>query len=214
MAAGVKGPALLLLVAGLLAAGRVAAETITLDGITFSDALGGFVLVSGSGSGRLDDPFVLVERITGDGPAVLTVTGLTGAFGNRVGTHHAAGFAVTKIVINDTGAPWDDYRIELQEVLGRDSSFSDGLSFAQGSGVQRDFGSDRFARLRAVDEPLDGIAFVEGTILPGGEGAVRFIVTDTSPTEPVFIVQRPLQPVAGAALARCAAAPVAGCLPG
>jgi hypothetical protein len=40
------------------------AEPITLDGLTFSDELGGLELMEGWGSGTLVDPFVLVEDIT------------------------------------------------------------------------------------------------------------------------------------------------------
>ena len=53
------------------------------DGLTFSDELGGVRLQRGWGSGSLDDLFVLVEEITGDGPAILIVRGMTHRFGNR-----------------------------------------------------------------------------------------------------------------------------------
>ena len=67
------------LVVGLavVGAGGAQAEPITLGGLTFSDELGGVRLERGWGSGSLDDPIVLVEEITGDGPAILIVRGMT-----------------------------------------------------------------------------------------------------------------------------------------
>jgi hypothetical protein len=38
--------------------------TISVNGVTFSDELGGFVLERASGQGSMDDPFVVVERMT------------------------------------------------------------------------------------------------------------------------------------------------------
>ena len=94
------------MVGWVVAGGGAGAEPITLDGLTFSDELGGVRLEQGSGTGSLADPFVLVEEITGDGPAILIVRGMTHRFGNRVGSHHDVGFALTKTVRNGTGQPW------------------------------------------------------------------------------------------------------------
>jgi hypothetical protein len=64
---------------------------------------------------------------------VLVIRGLSGAFGNPVGTQHAAGFAMRKIVINHTDHRWLRYQLELREELEQQSDYGDGLSFAQGA---------------------------------------------------------------------------------
>jgi hypothetical protein len=39
-------------------------EPQSINGVTFSDKLGGFILEKATGEGSMDDPFVLVERMT------------------------------------------------------------------------------------------------------------------------------------------------------
>src|SRR5215510_13351835 len=86
--------------------GEAAAASLSSAGITFSDELGGFTVVSASGSGTLADPFIVVEEITGPQEPVLVIRGLSAAFGNRVGSHHLTGFALRKIVVNKTEDDW------------------------------------------------------------------------------------------------------------
>jgi hypothetical protein len=186
----------------LLAWGVAAhAAELTVAGITFSDAAGGFVLESASGSGRLDDPFVVVERITGQGEAALTVTGLTPAFGNRVGTAHLTGFALVKVVRNATREAWRDFPVELQERRGDQSPYGDGLSFAQGPVsdgpvANRSVRSDRFAAAQVLDEPRDVVLFQDGMVAPGEAVTVRVIITDNTPAPRFYVVQRRTQPTA------------------
>lgn len=180
---------------GLLPGGEaVHAAAITREGLTFSDELGGFRLVSVSGTGWADDPFVLVEEITGPEPPVLVIRGLTAAFGNRVGTHHLAGFALTKIAINATTESWTVFDMELRQVPEAHSPYFDGLSFGQGA-VRR-LGSDIFPQLREVDEPFDSMQFSGGIVAPGERVAFALVVTDTSPVGEFFLLQRQLQEVA------------------
>jgi hypothetical protein len=172
---------------------------MTVAGITFSDAEGGFVLKSATGTGRLEDPFVVVERITGRGEAALTVSGLTPAFGNRVGTAHLAGFALVKVVRNDTGEAWRDFPVELQEIRGDRSPYGDGLSFAQAPEAPeavRGIAADRFASARMLDEPQDVVLFQDGTVAPGETVVLRVLVTDNTPAARFYIVQRRSQPTA------------------
>lgn len=172
------------------------AEPVTLAGITFSDELGGFEIESGSGSGTVLDPFVLVERITGSRPAVLVIRGFGPEFGNRAGTAHQAGFALRKTIVNATGSPWRSFQVELQEELGVDSPYGDGLSFGQGSATARSYRSDRFAAVRVVDEPLDGLVFGDGEVRQDERVTLDFIVTDNTPVAEFYLVQRRDQPVA------------------
>lgn len=172
------------------------AETVTLAGITFSDELGGFEIESGSGNGSLADPFVLIERITSSRPAVLVIRGLDPGFGNRAGTAHQTGFVLRKTVVNATVAIWRSFQVELQQELGKDSTYDDGLSFAQGAGAARRFLADRFAAVRAVDEPLDALVFSDGAVAPAEQATLEFSVTHNYPVPEFYLVQRHDQPVA------------------
>lgn len=188
-------------VAALLTGGAppAAAGTITLEGIAFSDELGGFVLLEGHGSGSLDDPFVLVEEITGDRPAIMTIRGLSTAFGNRIGSHHAAGFALTKIVRNGTDQSWSAYNLELREIITAHSPYEDGLSFGQGSQSGRPFASDRYSAATEHDEPYDGVSFSGGLVRPGETAVFSFVVTDALPKPLIFLLQKRAAPIAGVA---------------
>jgi hypothetical protein len=200
-----KGRAAILagLLLGLwLPAGPAAAGEISAGGLVFSDAEGGFVLDSATGTGGPDDPFVVTERITGNGEAALTITGLTAGFGNRIATAHLAGFALIKIVRNDTSQAWTDFPVELERHRGQGSSYDDGLSFAQGSTGARAIGSDGFGSIRIIDEPHDGVVFQGGSIPPGGTVTLHLVVTDNMPGGPIFVVQRRLAPTAALASPR------------
>lgn len=172
-------------------------------GLEFSDEEGGVVLHDAFGSGSPEDPITLVEDITEDGPAVVTVRGMRTAFGNRatgslgVGSGHGVGFVLVKIVRNRTDRPWHSFEMELRELKGRPSTFEDGLSFGQAMGGERVFGSDRFDAMRQTDEPLDSVVFSGATIQPGESVTVRVVVTDFSPNWQFYILQRRDAPLAG-----------------
>ena len=193
--AGLKG----LLVAAALAGAPLAtaADPMTSEGITFSDELGGFVIRSLSGTGRLDDPFVLVEEVTGDGEALLVVRGLENGFGNRVETQHATGFALHKVVINSTSQNWLNYEIELRENRTASSPYEDGLSFGQAA-ERPPVSSDRFDSVANVDEPYDGLSFQGGSVDPGDAVTFTMIVTDETPRSGFLIVQHALLVVSDA----------------
>jgi hypothetical protein len=188
------GAALLLLVTACTRS--ASAAPVTIGPLTFDDGLGGVVLHGGSGAGSLDDPFVLVEDILEDGPAILTIRGLRGDFGNLVGTQHAVGFALTKVVRNLTQRTWEVFEVELREVLRRSSSYQDGLSFAQDAIKQRLLGSDQFTQVYQTDEPLDSIVYSGATIRPGETVTIRMVITDYSPNFEFFLLQRRNSPVA------------------
>ena len=183
----------------LCAAGPSLAGPVTLEGVTFDDKLGGVVLHSGSGTGSLDDPFVLVEDILEDGPAVLSITGLGYDFGNRVGTRHTVGFALTKVVRNLTSRDWEVFEMEVREILSRTSPYEDGLSFAQDALDDFFAASDRFTQAYKTDEPLDALVFSGGVVRPGETVTVRMVITDYSPTVEFFLLQRRNAPVASLA---------------
>jgi hypothetical protein len=182
---------------GVAAAAVAGAEPVTLDGLTFSDELGGLRLERGWGSGSLDDPFVLVEEITSDGPAILIVRGMTHRFGNRIRSHHEVGFALTKLVRNGTGQPWSLFNLELREFFDRESPFGDGLSFGQASDAGRPFRSDGFVESLETREPFDGVQFFDGLVAPGEIVALTVVVTDTTPRWEFYLLQKRDSPLAG-----------------
>lgn len=186
------------IMAGLLlgTASPATAEIFTVGDLTFSDELGGFRILGVSGGGRLDDPFVVVEEVTDASPAILVIRGLSADYGNHIGSHHLAGFALTKVVINRTATAWSRYELELREVRQYHSPYGDGLSFGQGGEAGRPFVATGFAGNREVDEPYDSVVFDSGLIRPGDAATLSIVVTDTTPVSPIFVVQQPMQEMA------------------
>jgi hypothetical protein len=182
---------------GLAIGGSAGAEPITLHGLTFSDELGGIRLEQGWGSGSLEDPFVLVEEIISEGPAILVVRGMTHRFGNRIRSHHEVGFALTKLVRNGTAEAWSLFNLELREFFDHPSPFGDGLSFAQASDSGRPFSSDRFGDHLETREPFDGVQFFDGLVAPGETVSLSIVLTDTTPRWEFYVVQKRDSPIAG-----------------
>jgi hypothetical protein len=186
-----------LALAALMGCGLPAlADPVSLQGLTFSDESGGLRIVEARGRGSLEDPFVLVEEITSDGPAILTIRGMSHRFGNRIRSHHEIGFALVKVVRNRTAQPWTMFNLELREFLDSHSPFGDGLSFGQASEAGRPFRSDRFAESVETREPYDGVQFVDGLVAPGETATVSVVVTDTTPRWEFFLLQTQDSPLA------------------
>lgn len=183
---------------GSLLCGPAAAVEITQDGLSFSDEEGGFTLLSVTGSGRLDDPYVVTEEVTGPRNAILTIRGLKNV-GNRIGSHHISGIAVTKIVINGSKDVWQNYQMELREVPTRHSPYEDGLSFAQNTVIAGAFTASSFPNLQRYDEPQDTLGFSGKSVAPGETAEFTFLITDMSPISKFYLFQEPLQPVSDAA---------------
>lgn len=183
--------------AGSVWSAPAAAVEITHNGLSFSDEGGGFTLMSVSGSGSLDDPFVVVEEVVGPREAVLTIRGLK-EVGNRIGSHHIAGIAMTKIVINRSEDTWQNYQLELREVPTRHSPYEDGLSFAQNTVIAGAFTASSFPSLQRLDEPQDTLGFSGKAVAPGETANFNFLVTDMSPIGRFYLYQQPLQPVSDA----------------
>jgi len=187
-----------LLVAGSVWSAPALAVEITHNGLTFSDEIGGFTLKGVTGSGTLDDPFVVVEEVTGPREAVLTISGLK-EVGNRIGSHHIAGVAMTKIVINRSDDIWQNYQLELREVPTRHSPYEDGLSFAQNTVIAGAFTASSFPTMQRLDEPQDTLGFSGKSVAPGETAEFSFLITDMSPICKFYLYQQPLQPVSDAA---------------
>jgi hypothetical protein len=175
------------------------ATTITVNGLSFSDEGGGFHLVSASGSGSRGDPYVVVEEFTGPEAAIMVIRGLAGRLNRNKGTIavQSAGFALRKVVVNRTGAAWQLFDMELREELELPSDYHDGLSFDQIHSAPRPFRADRFALSDEVEEPFDYIRFSHGIVPPGETVTFNVTVTDTSPRDLFYLIQRPRRPIAG-----------------
>lgn len=176
--------------------GSARADSISHLGLEFSDEMGGFRVVSVSGTGTLEDPITVIEEVTEpQRNIVLTIRGFGRDFGNRVGTQHLAAFAMRKIVRNASDRVWRNYQMELREVPTRRSPYGDGLSFGQNSTAGESYPSSNFPRIQRLDEPEDSLGFSDSEIAPGAEANFRFIVSDMSPVSQFYVVQIPLQPL-------------------
>ncbi len=187
------------LVAGVLAviaASTVQAEPKTAGGLQFSDEQGHFRILSLSGGGTREDPFVLVEEILGDRPAVLVIRGLAGEAGRMATMSSFTGFALTKVVINRTNRTWSGFDHELRERLGQPSSYMDGLSFDQPMIGPRPFYSDRFNLAHEIHEPHDTLRYREGSVRPGQSVRFDIFITDPTPRSEFFLIQQPYWPIA------------------
>lgn len=171
-----------------------AAEPFTANGLQFSDENGGFRIVSLSGTGHRNDPFVLVEEITGDRPAVLVIRGLSQRSGDTLSSFSS--FSLVKVVINKTGRSWSGFDHELREAMDQPSGYMDGLSFDQPQVGPRPFVSDRFQVANEVREPHDTLRYRDGTVAAGQTVRFSLFITDPTPRQEFFLIQRPFWPVA------------------
>jgi hypothetical protein len=191
--------AIFALLAALAATPAAGADRIVLDGVVFAAEHGGLRLLDGWGRGSRDDPFVLVEEITADGAAVLTIRHPATRFGRPVPGGVGVGFVLKKIVTNRTDRPWTIFEMELRQRLVEPSDYWDGLSFHQAGDRTPYVTSDRFGAVDLADEPADRLAFSAATIAPGETVTVQVAVTDHSPVSPFFLIQRRDAPLAGLA---------------
>jgi hypothetical protein len=175
-----------------LVAGSAHAETWMVAGMSFSDRPGGARLLTASGTGTRDDPIVLVEEISGPGPAVLEIqNGRTG----HLEVSPATGFlrlSVVKIIANRGPWRWSGFDLELMTGPDQPSVYADGLSFDQPQTFRRLARADRFVQTAQEDEPFDRIRFDRGRVDPGQYLRVDFDLVDVNGTTVFYLVQRPI----------------------
>lgn len=178
------------LLSALFASGSVSAAPITLNGVTFSEAGPGVLITGGvAGSGALGDPLIISETFTSlDG--TISIEGLQN-FGNPTGSSHAHGFALRKIITNNTGASWEFFDHELQVTLGIPSSDDDGLSFGQGCATCRPFTSDNLPTPFEEIILRDFVNFSGGVVPDLGMVTFDYVITDNLQHELVFLRERP-----------------------
>lgn len=184
---------------GLLCrAGAAAAAAISVNGLEFSDELGGFRIHAVSGRGTKDDPFVVVEDITGEIPAVMVVRGLDVLYADdarRGSPRSVAGFYLRKVVTNRTGRVWHRFDLELREQPNKASHYFDGLSFDQAGAAERPFKSDRFAAAEEIMEPMDTVRFTGGSVGPGETVTLNVVISDPTPRPEFYLLQYPTTPM-------------------
>jgi hypothetical protein len=183
-----RRPLVLLLLAGLTCSGPAVAAEFIAGGYSFSDELGGFRLLSASGSGTPDDPIVLVEEIAEAAPVTLVIRRMDGE--TTPGVRHTQ-LTLEKTVVNRSERVWGGFEMALQEILKRPSSYADGLSFNQYGAKAPDVRSDSFSDNNRIFEPDDRIRFERGHVDPDGTARFRITVTDPTPVREFFLVQDP-----------------------
>ena len=174
--------------AGLGAPHCGSAAEFAAGGYSFSDELGGFRLLSASGTGTPDDPIIVVEEIAEAAPVVLVIRRLGGP--NAPGVRHTQ-FTLEKTVVNRSERIWGGFEVALQEILRRPSTYGDGLSFNQYGAQAPDIASDSFADNNRLFEPDDRIRFENGHVDPGATARFRIIITDPTPIAEFYLVQDP-----------------------
>jgi len=159
-------------------------ETLEAGGLIFSDERGGFRLISASGSGHASDPIVLVEEISGMGPAVLTIRRRDHQ-GSRAPSDSFLLRSITKVIVNKSAWRWSGFDLELRGEGDKASVYSDGLSFDQIRMIEEPQHSDLFAAARTEDEPFDRLRFDQGRVKPDQTVRLAFHVVDIN-ARPVF----------------------------
>ncbi len=162
-------------------------------GFSFSDELGGFVILGVSGNGSHTNPFVIDEEITQTGPAVLIIR-RTFSGGETRGWHQNARrerIHIVKSIINKTAKVWSGFQLELRQHPDWPSSLEDGLSFDQIWQQKDDVSSTRFERKQRLFEPADRIKFDQGHVNPGELLKLAVPVTDPTPTSEFYLIQLP-----------------------
>ncbi len=168
-----------------------AAATFEAGGLTFSDELGGFRLLSARGEGTVSDPIVLVEEITSLKPAVLTVR-QAGVKSSRSPSDRVLLRSLVKVVVNRSTWHWTGFDLELRGRHGRASVYSDGLSFDQLRAIPRPLRSDVFAAIRTEDEPYDRVRYDQGRVEPDQVVQMAFNLIDLNPRELFYLAQEPI----------------------
>jgi hypothetical protein len=167
------------------------AGTFEAGGLTFSDELGGFRLLSASGLGTASDPIVLVEEIFDLNPAVLTIR-QAGVEQSRTPSERILLRSLIKVVINRSAWRWSGFDLELRNDLGLASVYSDGLSFDQLQAIPTPLASDLFAAIRAEDEPHDRLRFDQGRVDPDQAVQLAFNLIDLNPRSLFHLAQAPI----------------------
>jgi hypothetical protein len=183
--------------ASLLFGASPHAGTVTTGGLSFSDELGGARLLAARGAGTAGDPIVLIEEITGAGPATLVVRN---GRPNHLNVSPAIGFlrvSIVNVIANRGPWRWAGFDLELRTTPDQPSGYTDGLSFDQPQTFHRMAKADRFEQTRQEDEPFDRIRFDGGNVDPRDDLRLDFDILDANGRAVFYLVQRPIVLLAG-----------------
>jgi hypothetical protein len=159
----------------------VQAAALTLGRLTFSEAGGDYQITGG----RIDNDFYTIEQAV-YGPNINLLMAIDGLRRSR-----SIGFQFQSILTNLTGTPWIFFDHELREDVNTPSPEGDGLSFAQGFTSLRPFTSNLFGNADEVTDVRDFINFSGGIVNPGQTVTFQYAITDNSPIDRFFLLQRP-----------------------
>lgn len=165
--------------------------TFEAGGLSFSDELGGFHLISASGQGTPADPIILVEELTSLNPVVLTIR-QTGSLTARPPAQPVLQRSLIKVVINRSAWHWSGFDLELRGSDGHASIYADGLSFDQMRVVRQPLSSDQFAEIQTQDEPFDRLRFDHGRVEPDQTVRLGFNIVDINPRALFYLAQEPI----------------------
>ena len=194
----VAGSAAFLLVLGLQAPaqGPVAAHKPLVAGAySFSDELGGFRILSASGTGGSKDPFVISQEMDSATAVTMVIRSVLPIRPYDFSGRFANGFLHMRIeILNNSQLPWLEFEFELQERFGEPSVFGDGLSFDQRRTDSETISSSSFLQFSRAFEPYDRLLFRDGKIDYLETGSFGFLLSDFTPRWEFFLVQDPRIP--------------------
>jgi hypothetical protein len=154
---------------------------------SFSDELGGFRILSVTGSGTKVDPIEINEELSSAEPVTLVIRAAKPS-------QFQAAFHLRVVTLNKSGLAWVGFDFELQEILGKPSDFYDGLSFGQINPDPNFLSSDRFANFKIQFEKYDRLSFDNGHVDPSDQSSFGFFVTDVTPVPEFYLVEDPRIP--------------------
>ena len=162
---------------------------------SFSDELGGFRILSATGIGTKDDPFVITQELTTATPVTMVIRTIRPIRPFDFSGLYANGFLHLRLeILNNSRLPWLEFEFELQERLGEASVFGDGLSFDQRRTDTETIASRTFLAFSRAFEPYDRLLFREGKVDHLETGDFVFMVSDFTPRWEFFLVQDPRIP--------------------
>ncbi|WP_258157868.1 hypothetical protein [Rhizobium sp. TH2] len=154
---------------------------------SFSDELGGFSILSVTGSGTKADPIEIREQLDSANPVTLVIRSGNNALGE-------GGLHLRVVPTNNSGLAWIEFEFELQEIRGKPSDFYDGLSFDQINPDPDLISSNRFAHFKSNFESFDRLRFSEGHVDPRDRPVFGFLITDVTPVGEFYLLQDPRVP--------------------
>lgn len=166
-----------------------AAAEFSAGAFSFSDELGGFRLLSATGTGTTDDPIVIVEEIPG--VDLVTIVIRRRNVDPKTVRPVQDRLTLVKEVINRSNRVWAGYDVELREIPAKPSTRRDGLSFNQAGAQPGDIQSDAFALIDRRFEPQDRVSFQGGFVDPGARVRFRLTITDPTPVPEFYLLQDP-----------------------